>query len=441
MKKILTKIMSVLLVAMSLQACGTKTEPTEPTSPSPTPDVVEPTPEIVEEGTEIKEPEQVMYNRENYDFENALIKFLDTNGYEKENYMVSPTSFRAALALAVSGADTETKEQLLKAMNFKDMDEVLTWYKSVLYASDLFKQEVNEQYEYAKSYADADENIETIKERDFLIQNSIWRNTKSQGNLSGEYINFVKENFRAESQNVSPEEITNSVNDWVNKNTKGLIPSIADDLSDNDMVLANALYLRTVWENEFNENATETGDFTTIDKETVQKDFMQKQDKIRYYEDERGKFIILPMENGINAVFALGDIENLMSKLEMAESTEVIVKLPKFDVETSLSNHELVEFCKAQGADLAFSKENADFSKMCGQKGLLYIDDIIQKSKIKTDEEGIEAAAVTVILMKANAMMPEPEEPKEFIANEPFRFLLLTDTESPEVLFYGQIVK
>ena len=111
MKKILTKIMSVLLVAMSLQACGTKTEPTEPTSPSPTPDVVEPTPEIVEEGTEIKEPEQVMYNRENYDFENALIKFLDTNGYEKENYMVSPTSFRAALALAVSGADTETKEQ------------------------------------------------------------------------------------------------------------------------------------------------------------------------------------------------------------------------------------------------------------------------------------------------------------------------------------------
>ena len=49
-------------------------------------------------------------------------------------------------------------------------------------------------------------------------------------------------------------------------------------------------------------------------------------------------------------------------------------------------------FLKSRGAGTAFSN-GADFSIMCSDYPL-YISDIIQKTKIKIDEEGLEAAAV-----------------------------------------------
>ena len=73
-----------------------------------------------------------------------------------------------------------------------------------------------------------------------------------------------------------------------------------------------------------------------------------------------------------------------------------------------------------------------------------FIDDIIQKTKIKTDEDGIEAAAVTAIEVKATGFMePDQSKPKEFIADHPFSFYIYSGlwNENPEMLFYGQCVK
>ena len=51
------------------------------------------------------------------DFDSGLIDFLETKGYENQNYMISPTSYRAALCLAIAGASGDTKDELLKAAN------------------------------------------------------------------------------------------------------------------------------------------------------------------------------------------------------------------------------------------------------------------------------------------------------------------------------------
>lgn len=112
--------------------------------------------------------------------------------------------------------------------------------------------------------------------------------------------------------------------------------------------------------------------------------------------------------------------------------------LPKFETETELSDNQLLDFCKAHGATKAFSPD-ADFSVMSHEMSLM-ITDIIQKTKIKVDEKGIEAAAATAILM-LEGCAPEKHEIKEFIADRPFRYMLLTDTAEPELLFYGQIVE
>ena len=73
-----------------------------------------------------------------------------------------------------------------------------------------------------------------------------------------------------------------------------------------------------------------------------------------------------------------------------------------------------------------------------------YINDIIQKTKLNVDENGLEAAAVTAIVMTDGAALPEDEpEPVDFIANRPFTFYIYSGLygDTPIQLFAGQYVK
>ena len=100
-----------------------------------------------------------------------------------------------------------------------------------------------------------------------------------------------------------------------------------------------------------------------------------------------------------------------------------------------------MQYLMDRGAVDAFDVDTADFSRMANYPW--FISDILQKAKIKTDEEGLEAAAVTMIMMAGGVLM-EPEEPKyrEFHANEPFRYYIVTtQTQTPLVVFAGQEVR
>ncbi len=425
-KKLLRIVAGVCLAGIMLNGCGNTPAATADPSPknnTQSSPIMENIPAVSEDAT----------------FYEALIEFMNKAGFENQNYMISPTSFRAALSLAVSGAEGETREELLKAMGFSSMEEVTSWYESVEASTASFRQwlaDENASFEENKDYYPEDAKA---PDGAFSLENSIWRNTKATGKLSKDYMAYVKEHFGADAENVAPEKITEKVNTWINEQTNGMIPQISSDLSYADLVLVNTIYLRTSWINEFESYATETGDFTTFSGSTVQKDFMNLQEKLRYYEDENGKFVVLPMNGGIYAVFILGEVQNVIGKMNTASFEEVAVKLPKFETETSLGDNELIAFCKARGANLAFS-DKADFSGMSKEMSLM-ITDIIQKTKIKTDEDGIEAAAATAIVMTETAFMIDEPEIKEFNADQPFTYMILTDSDTPELLFYGQIVE
>ena len=74
------------------------------------------------------------------------------------------------------------------------------------------------------------------------------------------------------------------------------------------------------------------------------------------------------------------------------------------------------------GVNLAFNV-NADFSKIRTQNDLM-IDDIIHKTYLKVNEEGTEAAAVTVVEMLNMAMPPRQEIVYNMIINRPFLFII-----------------
>ena len=381
------------------------------------------------------------------DFNDQLIAYLGENGYENENYMISPTSYKAALCLAAAGAKGQTQDELLKAMGFQSVDEMDAWYSMAYNETVDFNDSLNTEkadIEEIQNDPEMSEYYSIYGEPDgaFRLVNSIWANEDGNPEFTQEYIDLVKEKYDAPATTLPGAELADAVNSWVSDATEGLINNLTNDMSSVDLALVNALYLRAGWEDSFPEGLTVDEDFTTIDSETVTKTYMCKQDETYYYEGENGKLIILPLDYGVKAAFVIGDIDDIDTALNEATEYEVDIKLPKLDMESEFDSSVLIGYLKSQGVELAFDKSGAaDFSTMSTVP--VYISDILQKTRIKTDEDGLEAAAVTAVMMTEAAAMPEEKEVKTFYATEPFKFFVYTELENEEneVLFYGQMVK
>lgn len=230
------------------------------------------------------------------------------------------------------------------------------------------------------------------------------------------------------------------MNEWADEKTKGMIPQLLPDdydAADLAFILMNALYFKDSWIDPFERFATEEKDFHAADGSAVRKDFMTQTESCLYYDDGDTQLVILPMKDGIYMAFVLGDTDSLGEKTAQAAYRSVRVTIPKIDLETSFSSGEFCDFLKDGGVSLAFTAD-ADFSGMIDHQ--ILIDDIIQKTKIKLDEDGVEAAAVTAIMMTEGAMLYE--DIAEFTADRPFSFYIYTTANDvTEMMFAGQIVK
>jgi len=82
--------------------------------------------------------------------------------------------------------------------------------------------------------------------------------------------------------------------------------------------------------------------------------------------------------------------------------------------------------------DVAFQPGAADFSRMF-EGGGPWIDQVLQKTFIRVDEEGTEAAAVTAVIMTDSA-------PPSIRADRPFLFVI-RERLSGTVLFAGVVVE
>ncbi len=370
---------------------------------------------VVETPSENSE-EPVSSNFALSDFDQSLINFLENAGYKNENYMVSPASLRAVIGLAVAGADSSTKDELLKAAGFKDEADMISWYEG------MSKPPVTKGGDVT-----------------FKVLNSAWHNSNMKGSLLDDYKDYIKNHYNAQAEDVEAAEITEAVNNWVNEGTNGLIPALSDDLSSEDMVLVNTLYLKTSWIKKFEKEATEEDDFMSYDGCCIKKEFMDQTDKFRFYEDDETKILVMDMEGKIEVAFVLGKPFKFQEKLAKTAMERVHVKIPKIDTETSFDEQELVKYLQSRGAKNSFLP-SADFSRMSSNSDF-FVSDIIQKTKMVVDEDGIEAAAATSIAMLGSALSLNEDEPKEFVADEPFSYYVLTTGSSKEILFYGQIVE
>ena len=100
--------------------------------------------------------------------------------------------------------------------------------------------------------------------------------------------------------------------------------------------------------------------------------------------------------------------------------------IPKFNFETP--TYSLKDPLTSVGIKEAFTPD-ADFSGIANN---LFITEVLHKAKIRVDEEGTEAAAVTSVIVGVAAMPP----PEIFRADHPFYYVI----EDPDygVLFVGR---
>ena len=334
-------------------------------------------------------------------FQTSFFKVIN-NEFINKNLIISPLSAYQVLGLTTNGAKGRTLEEMLLALGNKNLDELNKINTNILKTVQQFS---------------------TIE-----IANAVM--TKFNPNKG--FVTSVNK-YKA---TITTLKSLSQVNKWCSIKTKGKITKILDKLNPNTlMILLNAVYFKGEWVNTFTGGKTTKKPFYNLNSESnvVQVDTMSQKSKFLYNEDNELQIIELPYKkDSMSAIIILPkkeiNINNFISKLndeklqkliKRMTSNEVELQLPKFELNYSSS---LVNTLKKLGMNIPFGG-SADFSGMRKENDI-YIDEVIQKTYLKVNELGTEAAAVTAVTMVTKSIKPKTPEPKLMIVNRPFIFLL-----------------
>ena len=367
----------------------------------------------------------------------------------KKNTVYSPYGLAAAIGMLSLGVDEGSRS-----------------YKEIM---DLFGAETAQQIGAAnKAFMEqayyGPEN--TFASENFLL---VDKTMAGKDGLKSEFSSLATQYYSAQARtadfknNLGAEKA--QIKSDVNRITNGFMPdyeSVADEETDVDLM--NVTYFKGRWMYPFDKQNTEKQSFTNVKGKTKKVDMMQQRlfEKVKYYQDKNFRAISLPYNlnySGGKAPTSSTMViilpknkkdtecvkkwnkkkasykDKFIKKLEKADTFNIInLKLPSFELDVS---NDLSDEIEAMGVKGIFS-QNSGITKVTDAP--LYISAASQRTKIKVDEEGTEAAAVTELVAKATAMRPE-KLPKEynFYCNVPFVFMVRD--ASGMTLFAGAVNK
>lgn len=364
-------------------------------------------------------------------------KYFATLNHD-ENIFYSPYGINAALSILANGATGDTLKELLNALEADNLKNLNDGHKN-------FSAFVAKNYD---NFAEA--NLLLIDKK--IIGRGLDKNFKRI--VNDVYKSDVREaNF---SNDVDGEK--QKISRWVSEKTKNFILNYksivtADTVTD----LLNVVYFKGTWAIPFKARNTAPQNFKNLDGSIKEVDMMSEvfDDKIAYFENDDFKaiklpynanaamYLIMPRDDKVlnvaelwNDYAARADFLNSLSKISTFDG-KVIVRLPKFELDIE---NNLVENFKAMGIKKSFS-DVAEFFNIVKNTSLK-IGNAQHRAKIKVDEQGTKAAAVTEITMLETTAAPNFEPPRRvyFIADRPFLFLI-RDIESDVTLFAGVVNK
>ena len=367
-----------------------------------------------------------------------------------DNICFSPLSAQIALSMLQNGAVGNTLTQMQQALGTAGFspDEVNQYNQSMI-------QKLTERPEFHYYENDWMSKEEQLKQFDALypkceIANALWNRPDVE--VVSDFADCLKTYYEADAAPVAfyTQEGIDYVNGWVNEKTHGLIPSIYDEPQDEELalVLVNALYLKAAWAIPFWKELTKTEPFYLSDGTKVQADMMFVSDP-NFCVSETGGFrcVTIPYNNRFSmTVFVPNEgyelpaltCENWKAAIDSykaswyAESrVGVNLKFPKFEFD---GKYNLLPILQSLGMKDVFFV--GDFTKMCEDNKM--VDAVYQMDKIKVDEEGTEAAAVTVIEASESIEEP-PVKIIDFFVDRPFYFTI-ENLSTNTILFMGKVM-
>ena len=382
--------------------------------------------------------EQRVFANDNNGF--TLNFFQSLNGKTKNQSVIcSPLSITYVLSM-VNDAATGTTEQ--------ELEQTLGFHKGGI-------QAVND---YCKNLID---NLPHVDEKVQLnIANAIFVNDKYQlkKQFQQDMANYY--DAKAEALVFSSPSTLDRINGWCDEKTRGMIPTILERVDPRTVsYLLNAIYFKADWASMFEKNETREEVFTTPDGET-RVPLMHQNVYMNYLRNDQYAAVSIPYGNGqwmmtvmlpedgkttddvISSLAASGwSTDFLKNPLREARRYAVDLKLPRF--ETAFDTDDaggLIELLKGMGIRRAFDGNSAEIPNMC-ENGDLYISMMKQKAKIKVNEEGSEAAAVTIAAVNFTYAVADTQEPPKatFHANRPFVYLI-HEQSSGVILFVGKFM-
>ncbi len=343
------------------------------------------------------------------------------------NVFISPLSASFSLGMTMNGAAALTYSEMRDALQFtgSSMAEINAGYRSLVEL--LLSLDPQVQMKVANSI---------WYRQDFPFRQAFFDSTKKYFGATVRGLDFNNQ-----------QAALSTINGWANDATNQRIPKVLDEITgDHVMFLINAIYFKGSWRSRFDPEQTVDTRFNGArGNSTVL--MMKRSDSLAYMQGAGFQAVEMPYGNGAFVMDVLlpaagVDINTFALALpQSAFSTEgyrtikVDFWLPKFTVNYE---RQFKEDLKALGMQIPFVDGRANFTGMAASPlgDRLFIEFVKQNTFVAVDEEGTEAAAVTVTGVSLTSAGVTPI----MHVDRPFVFVLrerLTGT----VLFMGKIVQ
>jgi len=354
---------------------------------------------------------------------------------EDGNIFYSPLSIHMLLSQVYLGSPTNssTNKELavLLELNQEDTTGLLNSYQQARNSQESSKLTNRNVVKIANKIYMAD---------DFSIKKGFTSSIEHNFKTSIEKVNFSNMN-----------ETAGKINSFVKNKTNGLISKIYEPTDLNPslkLIMVNAIYFKGIWKHPFKTDKTATATFFIDNATSTSFLAMALTEKFKtiavneinarvlqlpYVNDKISMIIILPDLGStlrqVETKLKDFDATSLLKKLNSTESYSTSVILPKFEMSFEVKG--LMKKLQSMGVTSLFDETKSNLSNISDEP--LYVSKMSHNAVIKVNEEGSEAAAVTVVELQTRSI------DREFIVNRPFLFYIV-DHQSNIPLFVGRII-
>ena len=347
---------------------------------------------------------------------------------EPKSAIVSPISITYALGMLNNGASGETQAEINKVLGFgkTGADGINAFCQKML------------------TEAPTLDKLTKV-----MIANTIYMNKDYQ--LMSDFVSKAKTYYDAEpeTRDFGDGKTRDVINKWGSDHTEEMIEEVlSEDEFDPSAVsyLLNAIYFKGAWAEKFDKSNTKEETFKgyNVEKKVP---MMHQEHEFNYTETDDCQVLCLPYGNNAyrmtillpKAGKTINDLLKTMTtstwqRYQQMGNAIVDVKLPRFESQSDL---ELIEIMSELGMPRAFNPHLAEFPNFCNVP--TYIGLMKQVAKIKLNEEGTEAAAITVIGMKNTSVAPSEPPHVKFFATRPFLYVI-SEQSTGAIFFIGQFM-